>query len=90
VIAAKERHTNGHIALIDPMTGRFLVDIPEKALRLYSADVIGDWREELITVNQYSLNIYSSNSNQEDRSNRKLWEDQNYRRSKQFWTYYYP
>ena len=90
LIAAKERHTSGHIALIDPMTGTFLADIPDKAIRLYSADIMGDWREELITINQSTINIYSNISNDKEKADSPLWEDINYRRSKQFWTYYYP
>ncbi|MEZ6189933.1 MAG: hypothetical protein R3C45_01405 [Phycisphaerales bacterium] len=47
---AKERHESGDVALFEPMTGRFVLQIKEQADRLYVADVTGDWREEIIVL----------------------------------------
>lgn len=88
--AAKERHTNGDICVFDPMTGRFLLCIDEIASRLYVADVLGDWREEIIVWNDRELHIYM-NTAANPRPNRpRLWKQQHYRRLKTTWNYYSP
>lgn len=58
--AAKERHTDGDLCVYDPMTGEFLVRIPEMAARLYVADVLGDWREVLVASAGTELHIYEN------------------------------
>jgi hypothetical protein len=45
LIAAKERHTRGDVAVFEPLTGRFVLRLNEQADRLYVADVSGDWRK---------------------------------------------
>ncbi len=47
---AKERHESGDVGLFEPLTGRFVLRLPEKADRLYVADVSDDWREEILVL----------------------------------------
>ncbi|MGD9494748.1 MAG: hypothetical protein AB7Y46_00430, partial [Armatimonadota bacterium] len=88
--AAKERHTAGDVCVFDPMTGQFLVRIPEAASRLYVADVLGDWREELVVWNGRELRIYENTAPNPRPDHPRLWEQQHYRRSKITWNYYSP
>jgi hypothetical protein len=88
--AAKERHTAGDVAIFDPLTGRFLLRIPEAAQRLYVADVLGDWREELIVVSETRIRIYSNTRPNPDPGRTSLWDDDHYRQSKIVWNYYNP
>jgi len=87
---AKERHTAGDVCIFDPMTGRFLLRLDESADRLYVADLMGDWREEIVVWNDDELHIYTN-----DQPNRRpyvarLWTWPHYRRSKTTWNYYSP
>lgn len=43
-----ERHTDGKIAIVDPLTGAFEEVFNVKAGKTYAADISGDWREEII------------------------------------------
>ena len=88
--AAKERHKSGDVCLFEPMGGRFVLHIPEKADRLYVVDVSGDWREEIVVINENEIHIYE-NPNPNPRPNQpRLWEMQHYRRGKMSWNYYSP
>jgi len=88
--AAKERHTEGDVCVFDPITGEFLVRITEQAARLYVADVLGDWREELVVWNGRELRIYQNLAPNPRPDHPRLWEQQHYRRSKVTWNYYSP
>lgn len=87
---AKERHKQGDVAIFDPISGEFLHRFKEKADRLYVADVIGDWREEVIVVNGNEIRIYRNDEENPNPDRRNLWLQNHYRRSKMTWNYYSP
>jgi hypothetical protein len=88
--AAKERHVSGDVAIFDPITGRFLQRFRERADRLYVADVSGDWREEIIVLNGKELRIYENADTNPNPDWPRLWNQNQYRRSKMTWNYYSP
>ncbi|MBC7327715.1 VCBS repeat-containing protein [bacterium] len=90
LIAAKERHKSGDVAVLDPLTGKFIARFKEKADRLYVADVAGDWREELIVLSGNELHIYQNMNPNPNPNRARLWTQQWYRRSKAIWNYYSP
>ena len=90
LVAAKERHTSGDVAVFDPVTGEFLHRFEEKADRLYVADVSGDWREELIVLSGRELRIYHNDEPNANPERERLWVNAHYRRSKMTWNYYSP
>ena len=87
---AKERHESGDVCLFEPLTGRFVKRIPEKADRLYVADVSGDWREEIVVLNGSELRIYENAAPNPRPGRDRLWKDPNYGRLKQAHNYYSP
>ncbi len=87
---AKERHESGDVCLFEPLTGKFVKHIEEKADRLYVADVTGDWREEIIVLNGSELHVYQNADPNPRPQHRRLWTDRNYRRLKQCHNYYSP
>ena len=87
---AKERHISGDVCLFEPLTGRFVRQISEKADRLYVADVTGDWREEIIVLNGNELHVYQNRTANPQPQKVRLWENRNYRRLKQCHNYYSP
>jgi hypothetical protein len=87
---ATERHMTGDVCLFEPLTGRFVVHIKEKADRLFVADVSGDWREEIIVLNGNELHIYANNNRNPRPHQKRLWNNRNYRRLKQCYNYYSP
>jgi hypothetical protein len=87
---AKERHESGDVCIIDPISGRFLLRLPETADRLYVADVTGDWREEIIVWSRKELHVYSNQQPNPNPDRRRLWTIPHYRRSKMTWNYYSP
>jgi hypothetical protein len=89
-LAAKERHESGDVAVIDAMTGRFIARFPERADRLYVADVAGDWREELIVLAGNELHIYQNEAPNPNPKRSRLWTNPVYRRTKAVWNYYSP
>lgn len=88
--AAKERHTAGDVCVFNPMTGEFMVRIPEVASRIYVADVLGDWREEIVVWNADELHIYENTAANPRPDRQRLWTQQHYRRARQVWNYYSP
>lgn len=88
--AAKARHESGDVCLFEPITGRFVLRIKEKADRLYVADVLGDWREELIVVSGDTVRIYENPARNPRPRQPRLWTMPHYRRSKMTWNYYSP
>ena len=87
---AKERHRSGDVCIFEPLTGRFVARLKEKADRLYVADVTGDWREEIIVLNGNQLNVYQNPHPNPNPPKKRLWENRNYRRLKQYHNYYSP
>ncbi len=87
---AKERHTTGDVCLFEPLTGKFILTLEEKADRLYVADVSGDWREEIIVLNGNELHIYENRAPNPQPGRKRLWTNRNYRRLKQCHNYYSP
>ncbi len=49
-IVLKERHVDEAAAIVDPLTGEFKQVFDGEAVRVYAADISGDHREEVITV----------------------------------------
>ena len=87
---AKERHTSGDVCVFDPITGEFVVRIPESAARIYVADVLGDWREEIVVWNADELHIYENTAPNPQPDHERLWSEEHYGRAKQVWNYYSP
>ncbi|MDD3815909.1 MAG: hypothetical protein PHZ02_14840 [Desulfocapsaceae bacterium] len=87
---AKERHRSGDVCIFDPISGRFLLRLPEMADRLYVADVSGDWREEIIVWSGSELHVYSNPNPNPHPEIPRLWDSPHYRRSKITWNYYSP
>jgi hypothetical protein len=87
---AKERHTSGDVCLFEPLTGRFVERIGQKASRLYVADVLGDWREEILVLAGNRLTVYENPAPNARPDRPRLWKDRNYRRRKQCHNYYSP
>lgn len=87
---AKERHKSGNVCLFEPLTGKFVTVFKEKTNRLYVADVLGDWREEVIVLNGQELHVYQNKSPNPQPDKPRLWKDRNYRRLKQCHNYYSP
>lgn len=88
--AAKERHTAGDVCIFEPVTGRFVERFPEKADRLYVADVTGDWREELIVLSGNIVRVYHNPAENPRPDQPRLWSQPHYRRSKMTHNYYSP
>ncbi len=90
-VLAKERHVDGDAAVIDPMTGNWIRRFSGQAVRVYAADVAGDSREEVITVDRDgTIKIWRSGGRSANPSAPRHWEKQHYRRQKQNWNYYSP
>ncbi len=87
---AKERHKAGDICIFDPITGKFLLVIKANAERLYIADVLGDWREEIIVCGLKKLEIYANSLLNSNPNKERLWKKRHYRQSKTVWNYYAP
>ncbi len=90
IACAKERHRSGDVALFEPLTGKFVLRIPEKADRLYVADVFGDWREEITILSGNELHIYANPAPNPRPDQPRRWLDRNYRGLKQCHNYYSP
>ena len=90
-IAGKERHRLGASAIVDPISCAFEVIFPGHAERIYVADVLGDWREEVMTVDTGgTIEIYWNESPNPNPEKPRYWKQQHYRRQKQNWNYYSP
>lgn len=87
---AKERHRSGDVCLFEPLTGKFVERIAQKADRLYVADVVNDWREEIIVLKGNELHIYANTARNPRPDRPRRWTDRNYRRLKQCHNYYSP
>lgn len=89
-IVAKERHKNGRGAIINPLTGGFRKIFEGKAMRIYAADIRGDYREEVITVDESGKVKVWWNHDSNSNTKPRYWEQQHYKRQKQNWNYYSP
>ena len=90
-IAGKERHKEGACAILNPITGEFKEIFQVRALRLYVADVLGDWREEVVILDKDGyIRVYENKSPPRGRPRDRYWRLQHYRRQKQNWDYYSP
>jgi len=92
-LAAKERHTDGKIAVIDPLTGEFLQWWEENAARVYVADVAGDRREEIVVLNSkdHEIRVYWNPLPSESlRNEPRYWQQNHYLRQKLNYNYYSP
>ncbi len=90
-LAAKERHEVGAAAIIDAISGEFLVIFPVEAVRLYVADIEGDSREEVIVLDKSgAVKIFTNAEPNPYPPKPSLWEQSWYRRQKQNWNYYSP
>ena len=86
LVAATEREQNGQVAVIDPLTGKFLLRLQnEKADRLYVCDVSGDWREEIVILNGNELHVYHNHAPNPNPEWPSLWDRGQYRRSMMTW-----
>jgi len=90
-IVGKERHTNGAGAVVNPITGEFKKVFPGRFVRIYAADIRGDYREEVIAIDQNgSIRVFCNNAPNTNPQKPRYWEQQHYRRQKQNWNYYSP
>ena len=87
LLAVKERHERGDVAILDAMTGWFLQRFPEEADRLYVVDVCGDSREELVVLSGHELHIYHNPQPNPNPWRPRWWTHRQYRRSKMTWNY---
>ncbi len=87
---ARERHTRGDVCIFDPISGEFILRIDESAGRLLVADVLGDWREEIIVWNGSELHVYENPAPNPAPDHARLWDSQHYRRSRMTYNYYSP
>ena len=88
--AAKERHTERDIGVFNPVTGAFVARFAAKANRLYTADVSGDAREEMVVFQGNTLRIYHNPEKNARPGRPSPWEQEHYRRSKTTYNYYSP
>jgi len=88
---AKERHKNGAGAIVDPLTGEFKKIFPAKALRIYAADILGDYREEVIILDaDGQVKVFWNDVPNSHPAKPRYWMQQQYKRQKQNWNYYSP
>ena len=81
----------GSIQAINPVTGEFKEIFPVKATRIYAADIQGDYREEVIIVDEEGqLKVFCNGGARPDSEKPRYWAQQQYRRQKQNWNYYSP
>ena len=78
------------MGLFEPLTGRFVLHIKEQADRLYVADVMGDWREEIIALSADDLHIYRNPAANPRPNEPRKWDNRKYRGLKQCHNYYSP
>ena len=85
-----ERHTAGRAAVVNALTGKFIATFAGNAARVYAADISGDYREEIITIDTSGEVRVFWNPANNSRTRDRYWKRQHYRRQKQNWNYYSP
>ncbi|MFH2068399.1 MAG: FG-GAP-like repeat-containing protein [Candidatus Omnitrophota bacterium] len=86
-----ERHKHGTGAIVDALTGEFKTIFSGKAVRIYAADVLGDYREEVLVLGEEGIiKVFWNNARPGLKSPDRYWTLQHYRRQKQNWNYYSP
>ena len=89
-IATKERHEVGDVGIFDATNGQLMAQFPAATERLYVADVIGDWREELVILENDKIKIIQNAAPNPYPTEPRLWEKRHYHRQKMTWNYYSP
>lgn len=90
-LAGKERHKAGAGAIVDAISGEFLVIFRVKAVRLYTADIEGDSREEVIALDESgTIKVFTNTEPNSHAPKPSPWRHNCYRRQKQNWDYYSP
>ena len=89
-IVAKERHEAGDVGIFDALTGQLIAQFPAQTERLYIADVVDDWREEIIILEKDSIKIIQNADLNPNPNQPKLWDQAHYQRQKMTWNYYSP
>ena len=89
-IAAKERHEAGDIGVFDAITGELIVQMPAQTRRLYVVDILGDWREEMVVLENNEIKIFENTRPNPNPDKPRLWEQAHYRQQKMTWDYYSP
>ena len=90
-LAGKERHKVGAGAIVDAISGEFLLVLRAKAVRLYVADIEGDSREEVIVIDESgSIKVFTNADPNPHAPKPSPWARSEYRRQKQNWNYYSP
>jgi hypothetical protein len=89
--ASSPDYVGGAVAVLNPITGEFKKVFQAEAIRAYAADILGDYREEIIVV-EFSTSKVKIFWNDQPNTNSKprYWEKNEYRRQKQNWNYYSP
>ena len=94
--AAKARHIDGNIGVFDALTGDAIWHTPEdfpatNATLIYTADIAGDSREEVIIYDTSGkIQIYWNQAENLNQPESRKWNDPLYKRFKQNWNYYSP
>ena len=89
-IAVKERHEDGDVGVFDAITGKMIVQLPAQTKRLYVVDLVGDWREEIVILDNKKITVYENTQPNPNPDRPRLWEQAHYRRQKMTWDYYSP
>lgn len=90
-LAGKERHKTGAAAIVDAISGEFLVVFRVRAVRLYAADIEGDSREEVIALDESgTIKVFTDTEPNSHAPKPSPWRHNWYRRQKQNWNYYSP
>ncbi len=89
-LVAKERHEAGDVGIFDALTGQVLAQFSSQTERLVVADVLGDWREEIIVLENSQIKIFQNTAPNPNPDQPRLWEDTLYRRLKMTGNYYSP
>ncbi len=90
-LVCKERHTNGAGAILAPLTGEFRCIFPGRAIIIYAADLVGDSREEVVTIDEGGmLRLFANEAGNANAPRPSPWGSGHYARQKQNWNYYSP
>lgn len=90
-ICAKERHRDGKIGVLNPLTGSFKWWKNARTRYFMVADVAGDSREEMISVDMDGhIKIWWNDQPNQGRKKNSPWNKNWYMRSKANYNYYSP